>query len=771
MDDFNKATNCSWCKREFDFSELGKKVFDHDHLSGQYRGAACQGCNNKLRQDRNSLVVFFHNFRGYDSHALCLQGFAKHGNGNWDLKPIAQNPEKYMAMFASRTVETVGNKEIKFKVRFLDSYQHVNSSLAQLVQNLVSGNDYSRLTHSLDMLKQYPLLTPEDLAAKGVFPYSYVSSFAKLQEPKLPPLEDWYDVLEEAVVTSNDEYIRANRMFTAFHCQTIFDYQLRYLELDCRLLADVYEEFRRLIKNEDGFDPCHFVTISQLSYASALKWCNRKIGLITEPEIFRDVEQCKRGGYAFVNKHHCVANNIYANPDFCGSKMDEVYLANVDENNLYGNALRYPLPTGNFEYLSPDEYSKIDFKHVVTDGDIGYFVVCDLSYPPEVQAFTADFPLAPEVREITYDMLTPLTKALNRETNLLRDPDCKNPNKFQNCTKLITSFYDKKEYVIHFATLKFYLELGLIISKIHRVIKFDQCPLFRDYIDFNTRRRTCAVNEFEKNLYKQKNCSLYGKSLENKRSHCDIVLCTTPQAHVQAASKAKYRSSRIFDENLVAAIMTMVNITLDSPIAIGAAVLDISKLIMYELAYVHLRRYQSELNCTINIVGGDTDSLFLEIRGIDLYKTLFPQMLTDGLLDTSNYPKSHDLFSNSHNAELGCIKDEGKGEVYTEFVMLRPKSYSMKSKSSKVDKKTCKGIARRNIKALTHHQYKSVYESHKEIVTRCRRIQSIKHVCYNIEQTKIALSLIDNKRAWSSHNSSVPYGGGGEPTSKRPRLS
>ena len=127
-------------------------------------------------------------------------------------------------------------------------------------------------------------------------------------------------------------------MFTAFRCNTLFDYQLRYLELDCRLLADIFEEFRKLTREEDGLDAAQYITISQLSYSSALKKCNIKIGLIQEPEMYRDIEKCKRGGYAFVNKHYCKASNPYVNPGTEHTK-DDVYLGNVDANNLYGNAL------------------------------------------------------------------------------------------------------------------------------------------------------------------------------------------------------------------------------------------------------------------------------------------------------------------------------------------------------------------------------------------------------------------------------------------------
>src|SRR5271156_6742657 len=138
-------------------------------------------------------------------------------------------------------------------------------------------------------------------------------------------------------------------MFKAFQCKTLFDYQLRYMELDCRLLADVFETFRRLTKVEDGLDAAHFLTVSQLSYASALKKCNTKIELIQIPEMYRDIERCKRGGYAFVNKHFCKASNPYVSPGRDHDE-DDVYLGNIDANNLYGNTLRNPLPIGGWKY-------------------------------------------------------------------------------------------------------------------------------------------------------------------------------------------------------------------------------------------------------------------------------------------------------------------------------------------------------------------------------------------------------------------------------------
>jgi hypothetical protein len=80
----------------------------------------------------------------------------------------------------------------------------------------------------MQMKLQYPMLKESNIAEKGTFPYSYISSWEKLEETQLPPFDAFYDELEEQNVTSLKDYEKAQEMFTAFNCKTLFDYQLRY---------------------------------------------------------------------------------------------------------------------------------------------------------------------------------------------------------------------------------------------------------------------------------------------------------------------------------------------------------------------------------------------------------------------------------------------------------------------------------------------------------------------------------------------------------------
>ena len=92
------------------------------------------------------------------------------------------------------------------------------------------------------------------------------------------------------------------------------------------------------------------------------------------------------------------------------------------------------------------------------------------------------------------------------------------PDKKKKTVRLAPNLYDKKKYVVHGRNLKFYVEMGMIIKKIHRVLTFKQSKWLKDYIDFNTQMRAMATSGFEKDFYKLKNNSVFGKTQENLRN-------------------------------------------------------------------------------------------------------------------------------------------------------------------------------------------------------------------------------------------------------------
>src|SRR3977135_3047882 len=199
------------------------------------------------------------------------------------------------------------------------------------------------------------------------------------------------------------------------------------------------------------------------------------------------------------------------------------------------------------------------------------------------------------------------------------------------------------------------------ILTIHQVVSFHQEAVYKEYIDFNSKLRAQATNEFDKAYYKQKNNSLFGKSMEDVRNRMKIKLIGDAFTYAHHATKPTFLGSVILAPDLTIIKHTNDNVSLKSTIAIGDAVLDLSKVIMYDLVYRKLPLYEERFHCKMSACGGDTNSLFISVRGrVDVQKELYPAMIQHKLLDTSNYPKTHVLYSDALNAQLGCIKDNLK---------------------------------------------------------------------------------------------------------------
>ena len=140
-----------------------------------------------------------------------------------------------------------------------------------------------------------------------------------------------------------------------------------------------------------------------------------------------------------------------------------------------------PLPTGRFKWLKEDKWDDI-FNN--KEG-IGYFIECDLEYPKELYYLHNDYPLAPEKLIVKDDWLFPFCKNLKEKFGLASD----------KTTKLIPTLFNKEKYVLHIRNLSLYKDLGMKLTKIHRVLQFDEPPWLAKYINFNTekkeRSKTC----------------------------------------------------------------------------------------------------------------------------------------------------------------------------------------------------------------------------------------------------------------------------------------
>ena len=110
------------------------------------------------------------------------------------------------------------------------------------------------------------------------------------------------------------------------------------------------------------------------------------------------------------------------------------------------------------------------------------------------------------------------------------------------------------------------LDHGLVLEKIHREIEFKQSAWMKEYIDFNTKLRTAAKNDFEKDFYKLMNNSVFGKTMENIRKHRNIKLVNNEEEYLQNVMKPNFKSGTLLGSELMGCEMGKVKVVMNKPV-------------------------------------------------------------------------------------------------------------------------------------------------------------------------------------------------------------
>ena len=321
------------------------------------------------------------------------------------------------------------------------------------------------------------------------------------------------------------------------------------------------------------------------------------------------------------------------------------------------------------------------------------------------------------------------------------------------CKKLVCNLSNKKKYVTHINSLKQALNHGLKFKKIHRVIEFNQKEWLKPYIDMNTELRKAAKNDFEKDLFKLMNNSVFGKAMENIRKHRDIKLVTTDKKRSKLVSEPNYHSINLISEDLSIIEMKKTKVKMNKPIYLGLSILEISKILMYEFWYDYMKpKYSND----VKLCYMDTDSFIMNIKTNYFYDDIANDV--KNMFDTSNYEVDRPLPMGKNKKVIGLMKDELSGRIITKFVTLRPKTYSYLTNDGKGDKKakeTKKCVIKKMIK---FNNYKKCLLNDEVILKSQQRCISKKHDVYTENINKIALSNGDDKRIVSSDKiTSYPY--------------
>jgi hypothetical protein len=195
----------------------------------------------------------------------------------------------------------------------------------------------------------------------------------------------------------------------------------------------------------------------------------------------------------------------------------------------------------------------------------------------------------------------------------------------------------------------------------------------------------------------------------------------------------------------------------DKPIAIGASILDLSKVTMYNFWY---RCLKPTFGINVKLLQTDTDSLMIGITSKSMadYESKILG-IRDTWLDMSKYPEDHPFHSLKNRKSPGFFKDECGASTIMEVAGVRPKCYSIQNKDPKEDVRRSKGAPKRVVQnSITHEDYVSCIRDKKQTHSQYHDLQFKKHHIILKRSYKKVLDWVDDKSFHHSPTQSLAIG-------------
>ena len=681
---------------------INKKVIHHNHSKKENNiiDYICNNCNLKIKNSKE-LIVLFHNAKGYDNSYM-LDIFSK--IPNIQISCLGQNTEKF--------------KMLKFLIPEKDYSIKIIDSLAFLQSNL---NDLSKdLDDNLKIITKNHFQDKFGMVNKKLdhFPYNYVNK-NNLEIEELPDKKHFYNMLKLKDITDK-EYKLVKKFYENMKFKNLRKYLECYLISDITLLADVFNNFRKIIFDNLGLDPVKYISAPSLTKDCALKYSKAKIENIKDVSIFQFVRKSVMGG---------LSNSI--SPYLKIDNENESIVYN-DISSQYPYELSKKLPVSNYKFVENFDENKYG-----QDKDYNCILLCDVKTTDLIKndCLYNQCPMLVSKCKITDKNLSEyqLKQIKNKRDN-------ENSNYKSQSEKLITNLGNDSNTYLNFEMYQMFKQAGYDIE-IKKILEFKHEAIFENYIKFLYSKKKEYALQKKKSMelcFKIMMNSFYGSTLTDKTKFKDIKICTTKSQALKLTKKPNFNSFNIINENLVIIEMSKNKCIFDSPILIGSQILFNSKCNLYNYMYNIIPELFGKENIIYSL--RDTDSIVYKIKNCSYEKYLETLKNNKNLFDK----------------ELGLMENE-LDENIKEIISLRSKCYSIltvnnnhSSKAKSISKNYCK-------KNHTHKYFKKVLNNNINNKAEFYRISLKNGKLQTVLQLKDDINNFNDKRHMINNLISKPH--------------
>ena len=434
---------------------MNNKIIHHNHMLKENNiiDYICNNCNLKIKNTKE-LIVLFHNSKGYDNSYM-IDIFSKVENIR--INCLAENNEKFKML----NFKIPGKK---YSIKIIDSLSFLQSDLNSLSKDL--DNDLKIVTK--DHFKNNFEMINKKLKN---FPYSYIN-IDNLNEKDLPEKKEFYNILTMNEIT-NEEYENVKLFYKKMKFKNLKEYLTAYLTSDITLLADIFNNFRRMIFDEFKLDCVKYVSSPSLSKDCALKYSKCKIEHIKDVTIFNFVRKSIMGG---------LSNSI--NPYI---KLDDIKNETIAYNDLssqYPHELRKKIPLSNYKFIKDFDKTKYG-----QDKNHGCFLLCDVKATDKIRndPLYSQCPMLVSRCKINDKNLSEYQlnqiKQKRENDRKLKHININDIKYNSQSEKLITNLGNDSNCYLNFEMYQMMKKAGYDIN-IKKILEFKHESIFKNYIEY-----------------------------------------------------------------------------------------------------------------------------------------------------------------------------------------------------------------------------------------------------------------------------------------------